>query len=113
MNTNSNDSFMKTSIQRKMNYDVPFFATESSVTKTQTDFDSFPYTKWYRGIAGSSEPIIIDRKAGFRPRTDECYETKTCPENVQSDLCFQFPCSTVLPCHYVKERPKCLPLRYI
>lgn len=98
-------------IQKKINLNKPYFATRDSVKKTVTDFNTFPYTYWYRGKTGSSSPIVIDRKAGWRPRfddVDDCYKIipSPMPEH-EHGVCFQYPCTTVLRCKTRKQR--CFP----
>jgi len=63
-----------------------------------TDYDHFPYTRWFRGVAESDRPIVAERVAGWRPRNDKCYKPTTCPEVLKPRLCFQVPCSTQMPC---------------
>ena len=74
--------------------------TENEVTEIITDFDTFPYPRWYRGEYQSSHPVIAEREAGYRPIENQCYDvqrnkiTKTYPNH-----CFEGPCSTVYPCY--------------
>ena len=42
--------FIKKQIERKNNYNIPYYATKNSVTKTMTDMDHFPYTRYFRGV---------------------------------------------------------------
>jgi len=39
----------------------PFFASQNAVSLTVTDFDAFPYPRFYRGIYQSSEPVVLER----------------------------------------------------
>jgi hypothetical protein len=74
----------------------PYFVPTTNVI---TDYDVFPYTRWYRGIASESRPIVAEREAGWRPRRDNCYKP---PPNAISTkprhLCFESACSTTFPC---------------
>jgi len=85
---------------RQKNSTTPFFATSSNVLQTITDHDTFPYPRYYRGIAGLSEPIIAEREAGWRQRNDTCYQVNApkAPNNYPNH-CFQSACSTVYPCY--------------
>ncbi len=78
----------------------PYYATEKVGSSVLTDYDSFPYERWFRGDYKSSEPIIAEREAGWRSRHDFCYVHP--PENVvreKVNFCFEAPCSVVYPCY--------------
>jgi hypothetical protein len=77
----------------------PFFASQNAVNLTVTDFDTFPYPRFYRGIYQSSEPVVLEREAGWRQRHDDCYEPVRHYEVDEPKYCWQVPCSTVFPCH--------------
>ena len=80
----------------------PFLATENEGAGVLTDYDSFPYPRWFRGVYYSQNPIVAEREAGYRPRHDDCYNFKTCPGGEKPDYpnhCFSAPCSTVYPCY--------------
>jgi hypothetical protein len=79
----------------------PFYATSKDASSIVTDFDHFPYTRFYRGIAWSQNPIVLEREAGYRPRHDECYRVKNCQgyEIDYPETCFQVACSTLFPCN--------------
>lgn len=85
---------------RAKNSSGPFFATAGNAVQTITDHDTFPYPRYYRGIAGLSDPVIADREAGWRKRHDSCYEVNAPPiwDNYPNH-CFQSACSTVYPCY--------------
>lgn len=59
----------------------PYYATTKQSTSVITDYDTFPYTRYFRGVAEMSEPIVAEREAGWRPRHDDSYGAK-----VQLDL---------------------------
>lgn len=80
----------------------PFYATSEDLANVITDYDHFPYTRYYRGVYTSSSPIVAEREAGYRPRFDRCYGIKVppCREAVPyPDHCFQTAGSTVFPCY--------------
>ena len=88
-------------ISRKRSF-LPYIADTSTASAVLTDFDSFPYKRWWRGDYESPYPVVIDREPGWRPREDQCYKRK-CSAHVKpstpTDLCFETPCSTVFPCY--------------
>jgi hypothetical protein len=78
-----------------------FFTTEDTKSVT-TDYDTFPYPRWFRGRYNSSAPIVAEREAGFRQRYDSCYALDDTCEDVNTPYpnhCFEAPCSTVYPCY--------------
>ncbi len=88
-------------IANKINYNRPYYPTLDEVTAVVTDFDTFPYPRYFRGNYMDSEPRVFEREAGFRTRQDNCYR-QFCPvEYTRPQFCYQNSCSTVLPC-----RPK-------
>jgi hypothetical protein len=87
---------------------TPYHSTINEASQVLTDFDSFPYKRWFRGVYNSEDPIVIEREAGWRPRHDNCYKpTEPCCETKipYPDHCFEVPCSTVYPCYpsYIKK----------
>ena len=85
---------------RAKNSSGPFFATAGNVVQTVTDYDTFPYQRYYRGIVGLSEPVVAEREAGWRKRNDSCYQVNSPPiRDNYPNHCFQSACSTVYPCY--------------
>ena len=102
INNNNIMSLQKLIELKKKNQ--PFFATSEDASNIITDFDHFPYTRWFRGIYNSEKPIVIEREAGWRNRNDLCYSyTNDKKENFTINHCFEYPCSTVFPCKNTKE----------
>jgi len=90
---------VRAQISRKKQ-NVPFYATQNYCQNVTTDYDSFPYNRWYRGQAASSSPIVAEREVGFRITHDDCYKPKNPHvESVYPNHCFAAPCSTVFPCY--------------
>ena len=54
----------------------PYFATTKQSKSVITDYDTFPYPRYFRGKAESSLPIVAEREAGWRPRHDDAYKSK-------------------------------------
>lgn len=92
----------------------PLLATQWLAEQTTTDLDHFPYSRWYRGVPQSSEPITSEREAGFRVRNDSCYRVNQCvPDKIPyPEHCFESACSTVYPC-FQRENKLSLPLRCV
>jgi hypothetical protein len=62
----SNDEKMRKEILKKNDQTRAYYATNDTVKKFTTDFDSFPYERYFRGQYDESKPVIIDRYAGYR-----------------------------------------------
>ena len=89
-------------INRK-NLSVPYHATVKEASGVLTDYDTFPYPRWFRGVYHSPQPIVAEREAGWRPRHDNCYRIQE-PCSIQEPLqypnhCFESACSTLYPCY--------------
>ena len=87
---------------------IPYMATVREAKGVSTDYDSFPYNRYFRGKYNSERPIVAEREAGWRVREDDCYKLSRPACDVDTsypDHCFQVPCSTVFPC-YPKHRDK-------
>lgn len=96
---NMNVNNVRTQIQMKKHH-TPYYATRNEVSDVITDYDSFPYTRWWRGVTGLSKPVVIEREAGYRPRHDDCYRVqKPQTQRLDPNHCFEAACSTVYPCY--------------
>lgn len=86
-------------IQLKKGY-LPYYATENTTSIVLTDYDYFPYKRWWRGQTGLDTPIVAEREAGWRPRQDACYSKMPNLHKppALADFCFETACSTVYPC---------------
>ena len=88
----------------------PYFSTVQTNTNVLTDYDTFPYIRYFRGIAESTVPIVSEREAGWRPRNEDCYNSyyvraekqKKHHDIIMPRNYFQPACSTVYP-RYVSE----------
>lgn len=79
---------------------APFYATSTDALGALTDFDTFPYPRWFRGVYTSDKPIIAEREAGWRPRRDNCYAVNSPHAKLPyPNHCFAGPCSVVFPCY--------------
>lgn len=85
-------------IKRKKS-DKPYIASSDLVSQIITDYDVFPYPRYFRGVYSSHCPVVAEREAGFRPRHDNCYKGKLPLEKDDKvNLCFQPACNTIFPC---------------
>lgn len=100
--TDSNIRNVRSQINKKKSF-KPYIATIDQVSQVVTDYDNFPYNRWYRGIPSSHQPIVAEREAGWRNRQDNCYKVNqpSIDDNKNSypNHCFESPCSTVFPCY--------------
>lgn len=97
------ESSIKNQIYQKQQLS-PYFGTINDAEKILTDFDHFPYTRFYRGEYSSSDPIVIEREAGWRPQKNKCYTSNCRTEPlIYTNNCFETACSTVLPCYQKQE----------
>ena len=92
-------NYVRSQIGKKLQ-DTPYFSTENNIQNISTDYDTFPYPRWFRGQYKSSNPIVAERVTGWRPRRDACYQIISPPEeNEIPNHCFEAACSTVYPCY--------------
>lgn len=78
----------------------PYFSTDTTIKSVITDMDHHPYTRWFRGVYYHSEPVIMEREAGFRPIEESCYNLIIPPYRENNpEHCFEVPCTTTLPCY--------------
>ena len=98
----SNVQNVREQIQRKKG-SQPYHATVTQSVQVLTDYDTFPYPRYYRGVPDATVPIVAEREAGWRPRHDTCYEVIE-----PSDLpvypkypnhCFSSSCDITYPCY--------------
>ena len=111
MNHYDNYQNIQDHIKQKKSYS-PYYAVATSGNLVLTEFDHFPYTRWWRGKAKSDVPIIAEREAGWTPRHDDCYKNKKHIKEVKiKDIHFQPACSTVYPAHLnsnINSKPELL-----
>jgi hypothetical protein len=94
-----NETSVYGNILKKTNYGKSFYATNKTVGKVITDFDDFPYDRFYRGVYQSDKPVIIEREAGYRLVENNCYRNNQSYKSEYPKHCFEAPCSTVYPCY--------------
>lgn len=99
-----NRSFIDTQILEKNKYGKSYYANNQTVGKVNTDMDDFVYNRFYRGLYQISNPVIMEREAGYRFVENNCYREKPVFEKTYPEYCFQPACSTIYPC-YPKNQP--------
>jgi hypothetical protein len=68
----NNIKVIKDQINKKMS-PYPYTISKNVINDVVTDMDHHPYTRWYRGVYYSSEPMVMEREAGWRPIKNNCY----------------------------------------
>jgi hypothetical protein len=78
----------------------PYLSNGVVVSKSVTDMDHQPYTRWFRGVYYYPDPIVMEREAGWRPINNACYRlvTPNIPDP-EPHHCFEAACSTIFPCY--------------
>lgn len=76
-----------------------YHPTKNLAAKILTDYDTFPYHRYWRGVPTSHFPVVAEREAGWRHRFDNCYKIEEPIQDVPYPKhCFQTSCSTIYPC---------------
>ena len=84
-------------IRNKQQVNLPYMSSGTSIS---TDMDVFPYPRFYRGDYKSTNAIIFEREAGFKPRHDTCYQKSPVITNeYYPNHCWQAAPSTQYPCY--------------
>ncbi len=92
--------YIERQIQRKLDYNTPYYGKLGDVMQTETDFDNFPYNRFYRSVYDSTKPGIYDRKAGYRVLETAKYACPQKPlDTFVPDLTFSAPGSTTYPAY--------------
>jgi hypothetical protein len=84
-------------ILRKLDYNTPYYGKLGDVMRHETDYDSFPYTKFYRSVYNSFEPTVYERKAGYRALENKYGCRAHDRDRYVPDLVFSAPGSTTYP----------------
>lgn len=96
----SNEEILQKQIHMKTNMDMPYFCPNTIYRQIKTDINEFPYRRFFRGKVNVSYPSIYGRDAGYSPiENSPAFVSRPPPETNLTNLCFQLPCSTVLPCN--------------
>ena len=95
-----NQHVIQKEMLQKTQYGKSYYATNQTVGKVVTDFDNFPYNRFYRGHYSNSHPVILEREAGYRFVQSNCYNDKvTYDKKDYPEHCFETACSVVYPCY--------------
>ena len=81
---------------RKKNSYQPYF-TNYAIYSVMNDHDIFPYDKFFRGDAKSTNPVVYERTAGWTPKKEKVNQPLIPVE--KPNHCFQGPCSIIYPCY--------------
>lgn len=76
------------------------WGTGAEALRSMTEYDSFPYRRWFRGEPRSPLPVVHPRIAGWYPRQDAAYDPRVRAWNEYDQYprhCFQAACTTRLP----------------
>jgi hypothetical protein len=96
---NINVNNVRYQIDQKKGY-KPFYATLKDGSSVLTDYDQFPYSRYFRGVPESYRPIVAEREAGWRPIHNNCYKVEDPNREVNIHKnCFESACSVVYPCY--------------
>jgi hypothetical protein len=96
---NANVASVRKQIEMKQGCN-PHYGTINGANSVVTDLDHHPYTRFYRGVPSSADPIVFEREAGWRPQRDDCYNVNgNCYTDSYPNHCFEGPCSTTYPCN--------------
>ena len=93
----NSDQTLKKCISRKLDYNTPYYGKLGDVMAVETDYDSFPYTKFYRSVYNSFDPIVYERKAGYRVLENKYSCERPSRDTYNPDLVFSAPSSTTYP----------------
>jgi len=85
-------------IKKKSAY--PYFPENNLIFQVKTDVNEFPYRRFFRGKMDEMNPNIWDREAGYSPIKNSIDTTNKVNQSLLlgDSTCFQYPCSTILPC---------------
>ena len=87
---NQNIENIKRQIFIKNNGSNPYFATTLNNKNVITEYDHFPFTRYWKGKPLADNVYVDGREAGFRIRDDKCYKGCNVSEVVKPNVCFQF-----------------------
>lgn len=94
--TRQNNINIQTQIELKRNLSKPYYATQGIVGDVISEYNVFPFNRWYKGQAFSTLPIVDERNAGWRiaqsPQLEQINE-----KSMTKNMSFEAPCSTIFP----------------
>jgi hypothetical protein len=100
-----NSQIIQQQIQNKIHSDNAYYCPSEIFREIQTDINEFPYRRYFRGEIDASNPIVWDREPGYqRILTSPQFNARPTETSSLTDLCFQIPCSTILPCNANKYK---------
>ena len=96
-------------IQNKIHTGEGYMTPSTFLIPIETDMDTFPYPRFFRGMMDCTHPRVFEREAGHRRRNPQGYSYQYDPKIItprRFEGCFQIPCSTILPCVNVETSYK-------
>lgn len=91
---------LRAAIAHKLDYSTPYYGKLGDVVRSPTDFDNFPYNRFFRSVYNDPDPTVYERRAGYRVLENKLYK---CPpaggDTFVPDLCFQPAATTTYPCY--------------
>lgn len=84
---------------RLKNSHLPYHGTIDDLKISRTGMEHFPYTGFYRGVYNRQCNNVYNRKVGWNPRCQKKMLKKDL-KLLKPNVCFQYPCDVILPCHY-------------
>lgn len=100
-----NNINLQTQIELKQNIAKPFFATQNTIGSVISEYNVFPFNRWYKGNAYSTEPIVDDRNAGWRVAKHPKMESPNVYPFTQKTT-FEPPCTTQFPIENESHMPR-------
>jgi hypothetical protein len=96
----SNEDRIRQQIYNKIHSSGAYYCPTDMFYGVETDINEFPYRRYFRGERNSAHPIVWGREPGYQKIVSSPgYVPRPPPFSGLTDLCFQIPCSTILPCN--------------
>lgn len=95
---NHNIEYVRRQIEAKKSH-KPYIGTIEDTLNIVTDMDHNPYTRFYRGIYNSHDPVVFEREAGWRAVKNNCYRVACNQKQSYPNHCWESACSTTYPCY--------------
>ena len=78
-------------IQLKKNSQNTYYSTVQNNNNVLTEYDNFPFNRFWKGVPTSEYSFVDGREAGWRVRDDSCYKGGCAYENIpKPNICFQY-----------------------
>jgi len=95
----NNRQIIEEQILKKTTSPSVYYPSSQDIYRVRTDMNEFPYRRFFRGRPTVSYPIVWEREAGYSPIVSvKSIPKHYVPEATSGGVCFQTPCTTILPC---------------